>query len=154
MKRTILYYSLYLLLSSALISCVGNNNASSETTRNDGDNTPISAEAEWTRSIASLQADDGGANNGRARGEVLEVLYTLRERLGTEGATPDVVGDLQIIRGVVERIYSSANARARGEWQPMSQDFAALESQLDNPDQDNLDQARQALNQIIARLGG
>ena len=63
--------------------------------------------------------------------------------------TPDVRGDIEIIRGATERMYSSANTRARGEWRYVSQDFATLESVLDDPDQ-----ARVALNQIIARLGG
>lgn len=148
MKRTIFSCVLSLVLSSTLISCVSNNSAD-EQLRSDGDSAVISAEAEWTRSIASLRADDSGANNGRAKNEILEVLYSLRERLGTEGVTPDVRDDLLIIRGALERFYSSANAAARGEWRYASQDFAILENQLDNPEQ-----ARRAINQIIARLGG
>jgi hypothetical protein len=147
MRQNIIFLVLSLTFSSALVSCV--NDSSTETTRNDGDNTPISAEAEWTRSILSLQADDGGTNNGRYRNEILEVLYTLRERLATEGITPDIRDDLFIIRGALERFYSSANANARGEWRYVSQDFAALETQLNSPEE-----ARQTLNQIIARLGG
>jgi hypothetical protein len=148
MKRTIIYFVSSLLLSSALISCRATADQN-ETTRNDGDNTPISAEAKWARDIASLRLDDGGTNNGRTRTAILEVLYRLTERLETEGVTPDVRGDIEIIRGATERMYSSANSRARGEWRYLSQDFATLESALDNPEQ-----ARVALNQLIARLGG
>lgn len=146
MKKTIIYLVSSLLISSALLSCVANDN---EQLRSDGDSEVISAEAAWARNIASLRLDDGGTNNGRTRAAILEVLYTLRERLGTEGVTPDVRGDIEIIRGATERMYSSANTRARGEWRYVSQDFATLESVLDDPDQ-----ARVALNQIIARLGG
>jgi hypothetical protein len=147
MRRTVLYFVSSFIFSSTLVSCVANN--LDEAFRAEGDSKVISAEAEWTRSIASLRADDSGTNNGRARNEILEVLYSLRERLGTEGITPDVRGDLSILRGALERFYSSANAAARGEWRYVSRDFIVLEMQLDNPEE-----ARQALNQIIARLGG
>jgi hypothetical protein len=148
MRRTVIYFVSSLLIGSALLSCAGNN-TSNEQLRAEGDSEVISAEAEWARSIASLRLDDGGTNNGRTRAEILEVLYTLRERLGSEGLSPDLRGDIEIIRGAVERMYSSANAQARGEWRYMSQDFATLERELNNPDR-----ASQALSQIIARLGG
>jgi hypothetical protein len=147
-KRYVLTIAILPVLLVLLASCTNPENTP-ETTRNDGDSTPISAEAAWARSIANLRADDAGTNNGRARNEILEVLYTLRARLRTEGVTEDIRGDLFVIRVALQRLYASANPAAQSEWRYVAQDFTILENQLDNPEQ-----AIRALNRIIARLGG
>jgi hypothetical protein len=116
--------------------------------RAEGDSEVISAEAEWGRLLASLRVDDAGTNNGRTRIAVLEILYTLRGRLGTEN-TGELRRDIDVIKNTVERMYSSVNAAARGEWQMVSRDFSRLENNLDDPEV-----ARVVLEQLIIRLGG
>lgn len=142
------WFLILLTVSCFLVACTNPPNTP-ETTRNNGDSSVISAEAEWTRSLANLRADDAGTNNGRARNEILEVLYLLRERLESGEITPDLREDITLIRGAMERLYSSANVQARDEWQYLSRDFVALENQLANPEQ-----ARTIINQILARIGG
>jgi hypothetical protein len=142
------WFLLLFFISCVFISCTNPSNTA-ETTRNDGDNVPISPEAAWAQAIASLRLDDGGTNNGRARIQVLEILYMLRGRLETGEITPDLREDIIIIRGAMENIYASANVQARNEWQFLSRDFAALENQLNNPEE-----ARTIINQILARIGG
>lgn len=149
LKRQLVFF-LTLLLTLGLVAC---NRPAQETDQDQpraaGDSTVIPAEAEWARLIASLRLDDGGTNNGRTRIAVLRILYAMRERLASQGATPELRQDLDVVQDTVERMYSSANAAARGEWQVISQDFINLQNQLDNPEQ-----AQRALNQLIARLGG
>ncbi len=116
--------------------------------RADGDSEVISAEADWARRIAILRFDDAGTNNGRTHTAVLEILYALRERLETAD-TLELSHDLDVVRDTAERMYSSANAGARGEWQEVSRAFTAVETSLANTEE-----ARLALNRLIVRLGG
>jgi hypothetical protein len=117
--------------------------------RSRSDSKVISAEVDWARRIASLRADDAGTNNGRTRIAVLEILYALREQLELHGDTSRLRQDLDVVQDTLERMYSSANAGARGEWQRMSIEFMDLQTQLGNPRE-----ARRALNQLITSLGG
>jgi hypothetical protein len=110
---------------------------------------PMTAEAEWARRVASLRVDDAGTNNGRTRIAILEVLLGIRERLVSQGVTPELRQDLDVAQGALERMYASANTAARGEWQVVSRDFVRLQNQLDNPQE-----AIRTLDQIIARLSG
>lgn len=141
---------LIVLLSLGLSAC---NRPAEETDqdqpRAEGDSEVISEEADWARRIASLRVDDAGTNNGRTRIAVLEVLYAMRGRLETQSNTPEFRRDLDVIQDTVERMYSSANLGAQGEWQLLSRDFVALENNLENPEQ-----ARRFLDQIIIRIGG
>jgi hypothetical protein len=116
-----------------------------------GDSEVIPVEADWARRIASLRLDDGGTNNGRTRVAILEVLYAMRERLLEQNSLPELRQDLEVIRATVERMYSSANAGARGEWQVVSQDFIDLQNQLTSSD---VEAAQRTLDQLIIRLGG
>lgn len=109
----------------------------------------MTAEAEWARRVASLRVDDGGTNNGRTRIAILEVLLGIRERLQTGEVTPELRADVEVVRNATERMYSSANTNARGEWRLLSGYFVTLENQLDSPEE-----AIVTINAIIARLDG
>jgi chromosome segregation ATPase len=150
LKRRSLGALASLCLGLTFVSC-GNPGVvtGEEDLRRWGDSKVISAEADWARRIASLRADDAGTNNGRTRIAVLEILYALREELEIHGDTSRLRQDLDVVQAAVERMYSSANPGARGEWQRVSIEFMELQTQLDNPRD-----TRRALNQLITSLGG
>lgn len=149
MNKTTRRYSATLGLALLLLTACSRN-----TNDNSGEFTPyntipMTAEAEWARRITSLRVDDGGTNNGRTRIAILEVLLGVRERLQTQGLTPELREDINVVENAVERMYSSANTNARGEWQVISRYFVTLRNQLNSPDE-----AITTLNRIIAQLDG
>jgi hypothetical protein len=150
LKRKLFFASLCLCLSILLFSCTNpGRDTTDDTPRADGDSEVISVEADWARRVASLRGDDAGTNNGRTRIAVLEILYALQAQLETRGNTSQLRQDLDVVRDTVERMYSSANVGARGEWQSVSREFTILQNQLDKPQE-----AQRALTQLITSLGG